>query len=663
VDQTALTVSKPALLLYVDSSPNPGRYAVAPALAAAAQRAGWSFECYYDSVRRGRHFGGGRVEDAATGWQAGSLVAGGRHADQILRLATAYELVALGDPDSVLWPALDEAGADELIRSLQPQDIYAAAFERLGQPLPGRVLLLETAPRGTNGVIVAPYLYPAFFAGGRSLGLAIGVHDGARAALERLGVTEFVPVAPDLPDGDYAQVTSALARAHADWGEGILLGDPELVAAQLPKAARLRLLPLYGRPQVDVITQSAKELRAARGPVYGRQFDDRDFFELARLGHGLQVLDPEPPFDASFALPWAVPLPEDTARLEPDDAQLAAWAGEGRILVTLLFWAGMIRELDCIPRLIDLTAETELRAGLLATAETFDYGAGFSLELLAAPPGRGGVLGLLEPLLGSTGRAVAAESLLPAGTLATDLAEARASASSRLPDALAPRGWWPLLDTGLVPRRTAPVGWSSGRPVVRFTPRGAEGPEAEVDTSRRARRDLRGLAASTVRRLHLDAWFEERRPFDGFSPGSFDEGLAAAVHAAGFSYMWSKAGFGASRVLHRDGDFVALSLTAGNWDGWSPFYTVGSAHDLERAERRLLRSGPGWLVGTIDSPLWALSGEALERSSALYAIARHVSNGGRSGRLVNVTPNVIARYARVLDDRDLLSGRETSRNP
>jgi hypothetical protein len=125
--------------------------------------------------------------------------------------------------------------------------------------------------------------------------------------------------------------------------------------------------------------------------------------------------------------------------------------------------------------------------------------------------------------------------------------------------------------------------------------------------------------------------------------------------------MWSKAGFGLPRVLHRDGDFVALSLTAGNWDGWSPFYTLSSAADLAHAERKLLRADkPGWLVGTIDSPLWALSGETLERGSELYSIARLAAAGGKSGRLVNVTPNVVARYARVLDERGLLSDRERS---
>jgi hypothetical protein len=661
VDEAPLNAQKRPLLFYVSSAADRGRYAIGPALAAAAERAGWSFDCYYDTSRKGRHFGGGPLEDAAPGWPAGSLVAGGRHADQVVRLSGAYELFALGDPESVLWPALDAAGATVLVRSLDPAELYPVAFERLGVALPRRALLLDAAPQGTHGVIVAPYLYPAFFTGEPSLGLEIGVHAAARQAL---GHMSFDEIGLDLPDGDYAEVTSALARRHSEWGQGILLGDPDLVAAQLPKAARLRLIPLYGRPQVDVVSRSAEQIRVAREPVYGRQYDDRDFFELARLGHGLQVLDPAPPLDAAHALAASLPnVGEDPVRLEPDDEQLGAWAEEGRVLVTLLLWAGMIRELDCIPRLIDLAAETGLRAGLLVTAETFQYGAGFSLELLTSSPSRGGVLGLLEPLLASTGRAVGAEELLPPGTLQAGLTDARSSVASSLPALLMPRGWWPLLDTELVPSRAAPIGWRSGRPVIRFTPRGETAGPAAGETPG-TDRDLRGLGGSAVRKLGLDSWFEQRRPFDRLIPGAFNGDVAAAVQASGFSYMWSKAGFGLPRVLHRDGDFVALSLTAGNWDGWSPFYTLSSTADLAHAERRLLRAAkPGWLVGTIDSPLWALSGEILARGPALYSIARLAAAGGKSGRLVNVTPNVVARYARVLDERGLLSDRKRSPNP
>ena len=100
------------LLLYLSSAADPGRFAIAPTLASAAERAGWSFECYYDTLRKGRHFGGGAPAEARPGWAGGSLVAGGRHADQVLRLASVYEVVALGDPDAVLWPSLERSATD-----------------------------------------------------------------------------------------------------------------------------------------------------------------------------------------------------------------------------------------------------------------------------------------------------------------------------------------------------------------------------------------------------------------------------------------------------------------------------------------------------------------------------------------------------------------------
>ena len=388
--------------------------------------------------------------------------------------------------------------------------------------------------------------------------------------------------------------------------------------------------------------------------MFGRQWDDHDFFELARAGHGLQVVDPGPPFDATAAAP--VPLPKPTEREaepEPDDAQLERWASEGRVLVTLMLWSGMVRELDCIPRLIDLAAVTDLRAGLVVTAETFEHAGDEALELLALPRARGGVLGRLEPLLGSTGRGVAAEAYLGAARLGEHLRGSLRAVARLVPAALRPRGWWPLLDAPLVPRRELPVGRRGGRPVVRFRPRGAPPPQKAGgnESGGEPRRDLRALAGRAVRATGLDALLEERRPYDGFRPGELDQAIVAAVREAGLDYMWSKSGFGDPRVLWRDGDFVVLPFTAGNWDGWSPFYTVGDARTLSHAERRLLRSpGPGWLATTIDSPLFALPGELWEHGSRLYEVASTVARGGRSGELINVTPHVIARYARLLSD-------------
>jgi hypothetical protein len=657
------------LLLYLSNARDPQRIAVAPALAAAAERAGWGFECYYDDLRKGRHFGGGDPAAVPAGWSAGSLVTGGRHADQLLWLSTGFHLVALGDPASLLWPVVEAAAGEVLARSLDPAELYEAAFSRLGEPLPAAVVVVDAFPQGRERLVVAPYLYPAFFGGEGLLGVEVTGDGPTRARLGALGATEFrglylepsradaFPGGLDANDGrvdaeTYALLTATLAEQHAGWGRGVLVGDPELVAAQLPKARRLRLLPLYGRPQSEAVARSEELIRNAQEPVFGRQYDDRDFFSIARAGHGLQVVDPGPPFDSAAELSARLPAPPGPLwDAEPDDRQLERWAAEGRVLVTLLLWSGMVRELDCIPRLVDVVAAAGLRAGLVITRQTLEYGAGWPLSLLAVPPDRGGVFGLLEPLLACTGDGVAAETLMPPETFAVALAEARAGCAELLPEELVPRGWWPLLDAPLVSHRTAPVSWRSHRPVIRFTPRGPVHPDRGVSAVG-PRPDLRSRFGAAVRNSRLESLFEARRPYDDMRPGAIDERVAEAVRSAGFSYMWSKAAFGRPSVVFRRGEFIALSLTAGNWDGWSPFYTLGSVRDLIRAERRLLRAGrPGWLAGTIDAPLWALPGEFLERSTGLFRIAELAAAGGSSGRLVNVTPHVVARYARLLDEQ------------
>lgn len=698
---------RPPLLLYLARADDLQRLAVAPALAAAAERSGWGFELYYDALRRGRHFGGGDSDRARPGTAGGSPPAGGGHVEQLAWLAAHYAITAVGDPDALLWPVLERLGVEGVVRSRDPAEIYAAVYERLQRPIPSTVRVLDGAPQGPRGLILAPYLYPDLLVGAPALAVEASGDGGVRERLERLGAASFSGLgvsrerARAFPGGldedepligggvagpdaasvghanaeeDYAALTARLADRHRAWGTGVLLGDPQLVAAQLPKARRLRLLPLYGRPQTDVIAEAGNVVRQGRDPVFGRQYDDRDFFSLASEGRGLQVLDAGPPFDAMHACPAPVPAPRTSQwALEPDDAQLVRWADEGRVLVTLLLWSGMLRELDCLPRLFDLVAETGLRAGLVITAETLEN-APSALSLLASPSDRGGVLGLLEPLLASTGRGVAAEVLLPEGVLASALRESVEVAERCLPLGLRPRGWWPLLDAPLLPHRSSRLGWSGRRPVLRFTPRGSypATSDLEVDarpgSSSRQRtsasegaagsgrpsrhRDVRAIVGDAVRGAGLDRFLEEWRPFERFRPGQIDERVAEGVRSAGFTYMFTKAGFGAPRVVRRRGDFVALPSTAGQWDGWSPFYTVSSVGDVLEAERRLSRAGkPGWLVSTVDGPLWALPGEVWEHGAELHRIAALAAAGGKSGALVNVTPHVVARYARLLDER------------
>ena len=480
-------MTKPSLLLFLAHGGDPHRVAMAPVLAAAAERAGWAFDLYYDGRRSGRHFGGWEDGNRTEATGSGSLMAGGRHLDHALWLTTRYRVVALGDPASPLWPVVESCGECAL-RSTDPAAIYETAFRLLEQPLPEEVAVLDMAPQTPLGIVAAPFLYPRLLAEPR-LGIDVGADAGLRERLEALGARRFVGLCVDpvrarhFPGGldavegkvagqSYASFSAGLAHRHAEWGRGTLLGDPELIAAQLPLAAAKRLLPLYGRPQTDVIDRAADLIRAGADPVYGRQFDDHDFFALGRLGRGLQIVDPDPPFASAAAVPLRIQEPpRPFTDYEPDDETLRRWAAEGRVLSTLVLWSGMIRELHCIPRILDLVAATGLRCGLVVTVDSLTQSSPADLALLAVPEERGGVLGRVELLLGSTGRGVCAEGEMEAAELARLLTGARAEMASMLPSGLMPRGWWPLVDSPLGPGSTPRLHWEEGRPVLRISPR------------------------------------------------------------------------------------------------------------------------------------------------------------------------------------------------
>jgi hypothetical protein len=159
-----------------------------------------------------------------------------------------------------------------------------------------------------------------------------------------------------------------------------------------------------------------------------------------------------------------------------------------------------------------------------------------------------------------------------------------------------------------------------------------------------------------VRRSPLRHLFEPVRPFDDYLPGPPQRALLEAVRDAGFEYALTKSSFGGlPRVVRGVEGLTVLTYTTGRWDGWTPFVTINDLSDLRRSERRLLRSNrPGWLVGTFDSCLWAFTGPRWDRGAELDRICRWTAGGGSSGRLVNVTPRTVARYARMLAERGMV---------
>jgi hypothetical protein len=694
---TEAVPGRPRLLLFLARYGYRQKNAVAASLAWMVEERGAYFEVYYDAIRAGRHYGGGSAGPfgfLAAGARdlellTGGLVSGGRHIEALVTVLQRFQTTVLCAGEvafsNTLAAIARDSGAE--VRLADEGDLpglYDQACSALELPLPTTVVVVDGAPTSKLEGIDA-YMWPEIFQR-QALGVEASISDGELEALRRRGLSrmltcgvtsartqtfrdlgflvEDVPVV-EASDG-YAEVTARMARRWQSDRRGWILGDPVLASYWLPTACQERRAMIFGVPQADVLDLLEQDIGATAGPaVLGRQYEDSDFFTLSRLGQSFQVVDPgRPPLPVILRGPapsWS-PRTADPRCQDPSDDQLLTYAREGRVLASLVFWTGMIRETENLPLLVDLLALTGLKAGVVLTAQSLAYRPS-PLDLLTVPRDQGGVFPNVEVLLGSCGDGAAIESLLTGEQLGRHLEAARRELERlAVPTPWLPEGWWATMDAPLLPRppgqRARRFRWSRSAPYrlqIRFHPSDHAAPEPtdgaapgglKAVLQERLRRRLRG---SRFRGL-----FSSYRPYEDFGPGSLAPGIAAAVRDAGFSYMLTKSGFGRPpEIAYRDGDFIALNYTAGQWDGWTPFETINHVSDLRRAERSLLaRRRPGWLLGSVDACLWAFTGELWNAAPGLAAIARFLAEGGASGKLVNAPPRVVARYARIIAGRD-----------
>jgi len=703
---------KPRLLLYLTADTNPARNAVAATLAWATEAAGWFFEVYYDAYRRGVHYGGGDPAFSSPGSLTGGTMTGAHHYERLYLLLHRFECIALIDGPVAFGAVLEQLDVPRLAVS-GFAETYLQTFKMLSVAMPETAVVIDAQPRCDLAGVDA-YFYPEI-AGQHALGLEVSslrkddllqlmhagvwhlqtLYVGAKglkkletftAALSSLAPqSHFVAPVMNLlerlgPGDDFAVITERVARRWLEYcAGGWVLADPTVVASWLPDAWRERRLALYSKPQRLIIQRLEAELCKTQTAVLGRQYEDGDFFELSSLGLAFQLIDPcRPPFPVlrMAGYNWVSGAQyADIADCEPTDEQLRGWAREGRVLVSVIFWTGMIRELENLYAVIDLVALSRMKGGLALTTPALEYQPEAPLELLRTPLERGGVFPHLEILLASCGLGASIESRLPEGKLATYLHTAN-QVLDRLgvPQERRPRGWWATMDPAMLPRPRpklpvtpkvqahapflqiryhSPGSLAASMPApASLEERGEEETTRAVSSMPAGRTPLTRRLGSWAREHGLNAVLAPYRPYEFFAPGPVRKEVIEAVRGAGLRYMFSKAGFGLPpTVLYHDADFIALNYTVGHWDGWTPFETINSVGDLQRAERRLLAvKRPGWLVGTLDTCLWAFTGPIWGRATGLWAIADFVARGGNSGQLINVTPGVVARYARLLQE-------------
>jgi hypothetical protein len=314
----------------------------------------------------------------------------------------------------------------------------------------------------------------------------------------------------------------------------------------------------------------------------------------------------------------------------------------------------MARELESLYGLVDVLGLTSLASGLILTTESFAHMSRPPLTLTQLPRDIGGLAPYVELLLASAGGGAMIESEAPLQRFSTTLQASVDNLAQLLGgrDRI-PRGWWPVMDAPLIRQVSRRLATHPAPPYVRlrYQPRPL-GSAPDEEAERGSRLQLR----TRVRQSSLRHLFEPIRPFSDFRPGPPGRDVLRAVRDAGFEYAFTTSSFAAPprAVVDVDG-LTALTFTAGRWDGWTPFVTVNDLSDLRRAEHRLLRRGrPGWLIGTLDTCLWAFTGPVWTKGTALFDLCHWMAAGGSTGRLMNVTPRTASRYARLLADSGLV---------
>ena len=643
---------RPRLLLLLAPADHPHRDAVCSTLAWLARDEGVLFECYLAGQASGAHFGGNHPAFVPLADLRGGTVVGGHHLEQLatvlLRFSCQVATLGQGPFDQYLR----DTGVAIRAASANVTDFYREVFAGGNAPMPRELIVVGDGGRPQE-VSLSPYAMPEILER-----RALAIADGDPEALESLAEGRTVvalwcspSVAHEVievpPDRTVSVQTAWMSERHAATRRGFLLADPELAARWIPTAARNGWTPVFGIPQADVIDRLSPALEQ-QDVVFGRQQDDRDFLHLSKLGVAFQLIDPGRPaypVIREAAVTWPRRPERDDS---PPDAQLEAWAREGRVLSSLLFWTGMARELENLYALSDVIALSGLRCGLILTTESFANLSGSPLSMLNVPREDGGLFPLVEPLIASAGVGAVLESIAPRERFAKQLDNAMGQLRRVLGDDV-PRGWWPVLDCELVPKRTSRVAARSSAPFVRIRYERARLGESKGAVS--ATSSMRGRIRAAVRTSPARHLFEAARPFDRYRPGAPTRSVLAAVRDAGFTYALTKSDGGRppTTVSGIDG-LTVINHTVGRWGGWTPFVTVDGIDDLKRAERALLaRRKPGWLIGTLDACLWAFTGPVWQRGRELREMCDLMATGGVNGRLVNVTPETVARYARVLE--------------
>jgi hypothetical protein len=418
----------------------------------------------------------------------GSTLIGGRHQQALSRSLAQYETTVVRLDNVHVMETLLRAGAERVIEGhANLTSLLKECASVLEVDFPKVVLAVQTEglPTGlTYGA--AQYVFPeALYRDAWAFPLelpaaeiqqladhgvqevwTIGTSDADTSAWLQAGLS--VRSSDVLKaDDNYLEFTFRIAERWQNHARGFDLCEPVLASYWLPFSIHHDRFAVCGETMVEAaekvvpLVQHVRDNvvygRYAGGPICGAR-DDEELFPLFRNDIAFQVIEPNRPVLKALSY-QPRPLPQPAASpfdLEPPDEQLQEWAKKGFILTSLVFHSGELSHDDANYYLMEAAGLHEVRIGLPMQTPRYTFDPD-CVEPMHIPIEQGGVLGLCEPLLHSSGLGIHAEGIGTPEVVAGMMKAARDDITRWAGERFAPRGVYCYLDANPPDWKTHPL--------------------------------------------------------------------------------------------------------------------------------------------------------------------------------------------------------------
>ena len=473
-------MNKPILWLLCADLTKPDLPLVVPCVAWMAEASGAAFECYFEAERDGKLFG-----------RTGSTVLGGAHHQQWNYLHAVFDVRHILWGETALWnSSITVFGAPILAQTNSICELYQTLLAQ-GETMPQSVVVMPEGALQAEGSTVefGPYCFPeVFYRQALAFAPSAFEEEETQAFLGRIGSPKidalFLSDAEKTrigaheeidaiqPGDDIGSISLRVANRWKHEAKGVVFGDPPAVLSQLASHCRARRVAVFA-PKTElpshkvetsqyteatsrIVDETARlALEIGNKIIVGRQTGDGDILRWSRSGCCIQIIDPNrPAFPIVETVPhvWAAP-DSDIFEDEASDETLLEYAREGRILTTLMWHSGEVAHNEAMLNLFELASWRDVKMGIGVHAQRYET-APQTWELLSIAKSKGGVRGLIEPVLHSGGLGVLAETFCPTEILRAHCQEALNRIQAIAGKGNTPRGYYAFLDSDLATLQT-----------------------------------------------------------------------------------------------------------------------------------------------------------------------------------------------------------------